>query len=175
MTPRTAHRIDPTAQIYPNAWIGPDVTIGAGCIIGPGAVIGFDGFGYDPPDHDGRRAWRDHPYGVIIEDDVHIGANTCIDRGRHRDTVIRQGARIDNLVHIAHNVHIGRNVVVIAHAMLAGTTDIGDDAYIAPGAQICDHVTIGERSMVGLGSVVLEDVPEGEVWAGTPARKLRDR
>lgn len=164
--------VDPEAVIFPGACIGPNVRIGPGCVIGPNACIGQPGFGYTRHE-DGRLAYRPHNAGVIIEPDVHIGACTTIDQGRHRPTIIRTGTRIDNHVHIAHNVIIGRHCAVIAHAMLAGTVELKDFAYIAPGAQIRDHVTIGQHAIAGLGAVVLHDVPDHETWAGNPARKLR--
>lgn len=164
--------VDPEAVIFPGACIGPNVRIGPGCVIGPNACIGQPGFGYTRTET-GRLAYRPHSAGVIIEPDVHIGACTTIDQGRHRPTIIRTGTRIDNHVHIAHNVIIGRHCAVIAHAMLAGTVELKDFAYVAPGAQIRDHVTIGQHAMAGLGAVVLHDVPDHETWAGNPARKLR--
>lgn len=154
--------VSPLATIFPGAYIGPNVRIGAGCVIGPNASIGQPGFGYTRTDT-GRLEYRPHTKGVVIEPDVHIGASTCVDQGRHRPTIIRTGTRIDNQVHIAHNVVIGRHCAVIAHAMLAGTVELKDFAYVAPGAQIRDHVTIGRRAMVGQGAVVLEDIPAGEV------------
>lgn len=164
--------ISSAAVVCPGAYIGPGVYIGPGCFIGPNTSIGQPGFGYTRQP-DGSLKYRAHDAGVAIEDGVHIGANTCIDQGRHRATRIKRGARIDNHVHIAHNVIVGHNCAVIAHAMLAGTVTVGDRAVINPGAQISDHVTIGEDAVVGIGSVVRHDVPAGETWAGNPARKLR--
>lgn len=164
--------VDPSAIIFPGAYIGPNVKIGEDCVVGPNTSIGQPGFGYDTDDT-GERNYRTHTKGVIINDDVHIGANTCIDQGRHRPTEIFSGTRIDNLVHIAHNVIIGHRCLVIAHVMIAGSCEIGDDVQISPGAQICDHVKVGDGAHIGLGAVVLKDVPAGEVWVGNPARKLR--
>lgn len=163
--------VDPEAIIFPGAYIGPNVTIGPDTIIGPNASIGQPGFGYTAHEN-GRQEYRSHTKGVVIEPDVHIGANTCIDQGRHRPTIIRTGSRIDNLVHIAHNVIIGRHCTVIAHAMLAGTSELKDHATAAPGAMVTDHATIGRQAFAGLGAVVLRDIPDGETWAGSPARKL---
>lgn len=164
--------VDPEAIIFPGAYIGPNVTIGPDTIIGPNASIGQPGFGYTAHEN-GRQEYRSHTKGVVIEPDVHIGAGTCIDQGRHRPTIIRTGTRIDNLVHIAHNVIIGRHCTVIAHAMLAGTAELKDLAYVAPGAQVTDHATIGHASMAGLGAVVLNDIPDGETWVGIPARPIK--
>ena len=143
--------IDPSAHIAADAYIGPaatvgaDVEVGAGTvihagvhvyrgarigrnvIIHSGSVIGADGFGYER-DGNGEFVKFPHVGGVVVEDDVEIGANTCIDRGTLGDTRVCQGAKIDNLVHVAHNVQIGRHAAVIAHAMVAGSTRIGDYA-----------------------------------------------
>lgn len=186
--------IDPSAVVFSGAWIGPNVTIGADCVIGPGASIGAPGFGYEKvkapcayPLDDGRRCleckwcqpleheyafqYRTHTAGVVIERDVHIGANACVDQGRHRPTVIREGARIDNLVHVGHNVEIGRNALVVALSMLGGTSEVGEGGYVAS-ATVRDHVTIGAGARAGLGCVVTKDVPAGETWAGVPAKRF---
>lgn len=161
-------------MIHSTAWIGPGVSIGKRCKIGPGVVIGSEGFGYEQDEHEHWRR-RPHPYGVVIGDDVEIGANTVIDRGRWRDTAIGHGTKIDALCFVAHNVHIGENCLVIANTMIAGSCEIGDNCWIGPSAQITDHVKVGDGARVGLGSVVLRDVPSGEIWVGNPARKLRKR
>lgn len=169
--PRT--KIVPLSTIvFPGAYFGPNVEIGEDCVIGPNACIGGPGFGYDYLE-EGRWEYRTHTEGVKISDDVHIGAGTCVDQGRHRQTSIGSGTRIDNLVHIAHNVLIGKNVIIVAQSMIAGSCEVGDNAYIAPGVQIKDHVKIGDGAFIGMGAIVLNDVPAGETWVGHPARKLR--
>ena len=160
--------------IYPGVYIGPNVTINEGCIIGPNTCIGQPGFGYNTLD-DGTREYRDHSQGVLLERDVHVGANTCIDQGRHRRTEIGAGTRIDNLVHIAHNVIIGKRCLIIAHTMLGGSVTIGDDAHIAPGSLIRDWRNVGADATSGLGAVVVKDIPAGETHAGNPANKLEVR
>ena len=97
---------------------------------------------------------------------------TCIDQGRHRRTEIGAGTRIDNLVHIAHNVIIGKRCLIIAHTMLGGSVTIGDDAHIAPGSLIRDWRNVGPNATSGLGAVVITDIPDGETHAGNPARNL---
>lgn len=165
--------VDPSTIIFHGAYIGPNVKIGADCVIGPNACIGQPGFGYEKNEDTGEWDYRTHTEGVIIHDDVHIGANTCIDQGRHRPTEIWSGSRIDNLVHIAHNVIVGHRVLIVANSMIGGSCEIGDDAYISA-ATLCDHVTVGQGAFIGLGAVVLKgEVPAGETWVGSPARKLR--
>lgn len=181
-------RVDPSSVIFPGAYIGPNVTIGRDCVIGPNATIGAPGFGYDhvvscgySPNCEGNgcsagceKVWRyrTHTAGVVIKDDVHIGAGANIAQGRWRPTTIYSGARIDAHCHIAHNVVVGRNVAIAASSMLAGSVTVGDGAYIAPGASVRDNRTIGEGATVGLGAAVVCDVPANETWAGVPARRM---
>lgn len=158
--------------VHAFAWIGPLVTIGRNCVIGPGCAIGQDGFGYTRQ-NDGAWVRKPQSHGVVIEDDVHIGANTCIDRGSWRDTHIGRGTRIDNLCHIAHNVTIGRDCMIVAQVMLAGSVRLGDGAYVAPCASVRQHITIGSRAFVGLGAVVVKDVAECECVMGVPAESFQ--
>ncbi len=153
--------------VLENAIIGERVTIKSGSIVG-GRGFGYvkGKCGYVPIIHTGR---------VLIGNDVEIGSNVCIDRGTMGDTIIEDGVKIDNLCHIAHNVHIKKNSMIIAQSMIGGSAEIGEDVYIAPGSLIKDHQYIGNNSVVGMGTVVLEDVSKNEVVIGVPAKKLRKR
>jgi UDP-3-O-[3-hydroxymyristoyl] glucosamine N-acyltransferase len=155
-----------------NAVVHRGVHIGERCGIQAGAVIGEAGFGYALNEESGRWECKEHLYGVAIGDDVAIGANTCIDRGSWRTTTIEDGARIDNLVHIAHNVLVRRNAIIVAQAEISGSVEIGEGAWIGPRACIMQRVKIGERALVGMGAVVLEDVPPNVTVAGCPARVI---
>jgi UDP-3-O-[3-hydroxymyristoyl] glucosamine N-acyltransferase len=174
--------------IGPTAVIGPDVRIGRGCVIGAGctivhalvgdrviihagARIGQDGFGYVP----GLTGHGKVPQvgRVIIMDGVEIGANTAIDRGAIRDTVIGEGTKIDNLVQIAHNVEIGRHCVLAAHTGISGSCTIGDYVMMGGRVGITDNVTIGAGAMIGASSGVMHDIPAGEKWIGSPAQPAR--
>lgn len=191
----TAH-LDPAAKVHEDSYIGPftyvgraeidrgavihghvhvydGVRIGRNVIVHAGTVIGADGFGYLRAD-DGSVTSFPHVGGVLIEDFVEIGANSCIDRGSLGDTIVRQGAKVDNLVHIAHNVVVGRDAFVIANAMIGGSTVIGDASWVSPSATLRDAITIGRGATIGLGAVVTKDVPDDAVWAGSPARPLAD-
>ena len=184
--------IDSEAIIHPDVYIGPFATLGR-CEIGQGTVIhahvhiysktrigrevvihagiviGADGFGYQRNEA-GEFEKFTHVGGVVIEDNVEIGANTCVDRGTLGDTIIRVGAKIDNLVHIAHNVVVGRHTAVIAHAMVGGSTRIGDHAWVAPSACLRDGISIGNSVTIGLAALVVSDVPDGAIVMGAPAR-----
>jgi UDP-3-O-[3-hydroxymyristoyl] glucosamine N-acyltransferase len=184
--------VDSSARIDPSASVGANCYVGAGCVIGArsvlfpnvtllddvrlgadvtiasGTVVGADGFGYER-NEDGELEKFPHIGGVIIEDNVEIGSNTSIDRGTLGDTIIRSGARIDNQCHISHNVVIGHHAAVIAQSMIGGSAVTGDYSWLAPAAIIMNQARIGERATVGLGAVVVKDVPAGLTVMGSPA------
>jgi len=170
--------------IGPGAVIGPDVRIGRECAIGahvsifhaligdrvivhPGVRIGQDGFGYLPSQHGHQKIPQTRR--VIVQDDVEIGANTTIDRGATRDTVIGEGTKIDNLVQIGHNVSIGRHCLIVSQVGISGSVAIGDYAILGGQVGIADHVSIGEGAMVGARAGVMSNIPPGGRWAGFPA------
>lgn len=157
--------------IYGHNYIYDNVKIGKNVIIHAGTVIGADGFGYEK-NTDGELEKFPHIGGVIIEDDVEIGSNTCIDRGTLGNTQIGYGAKIDNLVHIAHNVIIGKHTAVIANSMIGGSTKIGDYSWIAPSASLRDTIQIGNKVTVGVAAVVTKSIPDNETWTGNPAKPL---
>lgn len=161
-------RIGPNAVIHPNVVIYDRVTIGARVIVNAGTVIGADGFGYERNEV-GELEKFPHLGGVVIEDDVEIGSNTSIDRGTLGDTMIHQRARIDNQVHLAHNVVVGEDAAVIAQAMVGGSVVIGPRAWLAPAAVVMNKVAVGADATVGLGAVVVKAVQDGQTVMGSPA------
>ncbi len=193
--------IDPGAVVGPGAEIGRGSVIGAAavigagsrigrdCSIGPGASvlhallgnrvivhagarIGQDGFGFSFSD--GRHRKVPQVGRVIIQDDVEIGANTTVDRGATRDTIIGEGTKIDNLVQIAHNVVIGRHCIIVAQTGISGSARLDD--YVVLGGQVgvVGHVRIGEGTQIAASSNVIADVPAGVRWGGSPAKPVRD-
>jgi len=148
------------------------VELGENVGIGPNCSIGFEGFGFEP-DEDGTYHRFPHIGKVIIGDDVEIGANTCIDRGALGDTIIGAGTKIDNLVHVAHNVRIGKNCMIIALTCLGGGVIIEDGVYVGIGASVRNQITIGEKAFIGMGAVVVKDVDPGITVIGNPAKPRR--
>ena len=178
-------------KIHENVYIGDDVKIGSHCIIYPGvriypgmvignnviihsnAVIGSDGFGFAPLE-DGTWKKIEHTGNVIIEDDVEIGANVCVDKSQMGSTVIRRGVKIDNLCQIAHNVEIGCNTVMASQTGIAGSTKIGGHCIIAGQVGIAGHLNIADNTTIGAQSGILGSVKEsGQTLMGSPAFPLK--
>lgn len=185
------------SEIHPTAVIGKNVVIESGCVVGENTIIehnvvihsgtrigknsrirscssiGGDGFGFERLE-DGAPLRFPHLGGVQIGDNVEIGACTAVARGTLSDTIIHDHVKIDNLVHIAHNCEIKKGAFIIACAELSGGAIIGENAWVAPNSCTREKVNIGAGALVGLGSVVTKDVPDGCVFAGNPAKKIRD-
>jgi UDP-3-O-[3-hydroxymyristoyl] glucosamine N-acyltransferase len=163
-------RIDPRVVIYPGTQLGDDVVVQAG------AVLGSDGFGYVRDADTGEYLQFPQQGRLVIEDGVEIGANTTIDRGALEETRIERGVKIDNLVHLAHNVSVGRDVVIAAQTGVSGSSTIGAGAVVGGQVGIGDHATVGEQVILGSGSGVLTHKKvkgPGVVFWGRPARPLR--
>lgn len=150
--------------IYPNVTIREGVTLGDRVIIHAGAVIGSDGYGY--VFEKGEHYKIPQVGGVIIEDDVEIGSNVCIDRATLGDTIIRNGAKIDNLSQIAHNVIIGEKVLIISQVGIAGSTEIGDYAVIGGQVGIADHAVIDPGTVITSGSGVMSGHLKKGMYSG---------
>lgn len=158
--------------LYPNVSIREGVSLGCRVIVHSGTVIGSDGFGFVT--ENGQHHKIPQAGGVIIGDDVEIGANCAIDRATLGNTVIRKGTKLDNLVHVAHNVTIGEHCILTGQVGIAGSTSLGNYVVIGGQSAISDHLTIGDRVMIGGGSGVTRDLPSGQVVAGYPAIPIRD-
>lgn len=189
--------IDSEAQIGKNVTIGPycvigkavigdgcildsnvrvydDVQIGKCCVLKAGAVLGGAGFGYER-DAEGNMFRFPQIGQLIIGDYVEIGSNTCIDRGALAETVIGDYTKINNLCHIAHNNKIGKNVTITGCVNISGSNVIDDNVWIAPNSSIRGWVHIEEGATVGMGAVVVKNIPAHETWVGNPARKLEKK
>jgi UDP-3-O-[3-hydroxymyristoyl] glucosamine N-acyltransferase len=178
-------------KIYPQVYIGENVTIGdntliypgvkiyegsrigKNCVLHSGVIIGADGFGFAPQTDNNYRKIPQIGI-VILEDDVEIGANTCVDRATMGATIIRKGVKLDNLIQIAHNVEVGENTVMAAQAGIAGSTKIGKNCMFAAQAGIIGHLNIGNNVKIGGQSGIIKDVKDGEILQGSPAISYKD-
>jgi len=161
-------KVGPRTVIHPGARLHPRAEIGADCILHSGAVIGADGFGF-VPDETGRARKIPQIGTVIIADDVEVGANTTIDRATTGATVVGRGTKIDNLVHIAHNVQIGEGCLIVAQVGISGSVQVGDGVIFAGQVGVVDHVTIGTGARLLARAAIFGDVPAGATVSGTPA------
>ena len=179
-------RIGRGCQIYPQVYLGQGTTVGDGtilypgvkvyegctigsrCILHAGAVIGADGFGFMP---NAAGGFDKIPQlgNVVIEDDVEIGANTCIDRATMGSTVIRRGVKLDNLIQIGHNVTVGENTVAASQVGVAGSSKVGANCMFGGQVGIAGHLTVGDRVKIASKSGVSNSIPEGETYMGSPA------
>ncbi|MCL2669394.1 MAG: UDP-3-O-(3-hydroxymyristoyl)glucosamine N-acyltransferase [Syntrophaceae bacterium] len=177
-------RIDQGAMLYPGVFIGREAVVGADSVLYPrvtlyrrsivgkrvilhaGVVVGSDGFGFAQP---GLENVKIPQIGYVqIDDDVEVGANTTIDRGTLGRTWIQEGAKIDNLVQIAHNVVIGARSIVVSQVGISGSTQLGRGVIIGGQAGLVGHIKVGDRAMVAAGSGVHKDIPPGQIVAGAP-------
>jgi UDP-3-O-[3-hydroxymyristoyl] glucosamine N-acyltransferase len=167
-------RIGSDCDLRPNVVIEDRCVLGDRVVIHAGTVIGADGFGYRP-NPDGTGVIKiPHIGAVEIGDDVEIGANSCVDRGKFTNTRIGSGTKIDNLVQVGHNVIIGRSCVICGNTGIAGSARIGDGVTIGGDCDIHDNVTIGNGVTLAACSGVMSDVPPGVTWGGAPAGPVKD-
>ncbi len=179
-------KVGNNTKIYPNVFIGENVTVGDNCILHPGVkiyndcvignnvtihggtIIGSDGFGF-APQADGSFKKVPQIGNVIIEDDVEIGSNTTIDRATIGSTIIKKGAKLDNLIQVAHNVEIGQSTVIAAQTGISGSTKIGKGVMIGGQAGIVGHIHLGDGSKVNAQSGVSKSIEPGKAVTGSPA------
>ena len=184
-------KIGKNVKIYPNVVIGDNVEIGdntviyanvsiylhckvgADCIIHSGAVIGSDGFGF-APQPDGTYAKIPQTGNVIIEDNVEIGANTCLDRATMGSTIIRKGVKLDNLIQIAHNVEVGENTVIAGGTAIAGSTRLGKNIVVGGQVGIAGHINIADYTQIGAQSGIIGSIKEPKkAWMGSPVTEFK--
>lgn len=160
-------RLGDDVRLFPNVVLYAGTQVGSRVRIHSGTVIGADGFGY--VFHDGRHVKIPQVGNVVVQDDVEIGSNVCVDRAALGSTVIGRGTRIDNLVQVAHNVVIGEHCLILGEVGIAGSTRLGNYVTIASQAGIAGHLTIGDRAVVMAQAGVMTDIPPGERYIGAPA------
>lgn len=172
--------IEAGVEVGDHTTIGPNVVlhtgtrIGKRCAIAANSAIGTVGFGFER-DAAGK-AWRiPHVGGVMIEDDVEIGALCSIARGTFGQTTLGRGTQVDDHVFIAHNVKTGRDCLIIAGAEVSGSVTMGARVWIGPQASIRNKITIGDDALIGMGAVVVKDVAAGAIVAGNPAKEMKPR
>ncbi|NGX50456.1 MAG: UDP-3-O-acylglucosamine N-acyltransferase [Chlamydiae bacterium] len=184
--------IGDNTQISPSVTIGSGVTIGKECILHPGsivrercslgdrvilqpgAVIGSCGFGYTTDQKSGEHTKLDHFGSVILEDDVEIGANSTIDRARFKNTLIRRGTKIDNLVQIAHNVKLGENNIIVSQTGIAGSAILGNNVFLGGQAGVLGHLTVCDNVKVATRGGVTKSVKEPGIYGGNPLSPMAE-
>lgn len=165
-------KIGDYAVILHNTSILKDTIVGNNVTIGCNNTIGGIGFGYEKNEN-GDFELIPHIGNVIIKDNVDIGNNTCIDRAVLGSTILEDNVKVDNLVHIAHGVKVGRNSVIIANAMVAGSVNIGENSWVAPSSSILNKRDVGSNALVGMGAVVTKNVEDYAIVAGNPSKFIR--
>lgn len=166
-------QIGDDTRLYPNVVVRERCVVGARCVLQPGAVVGSDGFGFafDPEGNGDGPLHRKIPQvGIVrLEDDVELGANTCVDRATLGETVVGRGAKVDNLVQLAHNVRVGPLTVIAAQVGIAGSTVVGAGVQLGGQVGITGHIEIGDMARVGAQSGIIQSVPPGATMQGYPA------
>lgn len=163
--------IDEGTIIHGNCFVFDNVKIGKNVSINAGSIIGSEGFGYELNEYNEYEKFI-HIGGVEIHDNVDIGANTCVVRGALANTIIGEGTKIDNLVHIGHNAIIGKHCIITANNMVGGSVRIEDHSWLGPSSSTLNQLTLAKNSYAGLGSIITKNMPSGEVWVGNPARPI---
>ena len=158
--------------LYPNVTIREDCVLGNRVILQAGAVIGGDGFGYIT--QNGKHTKVLQTGNVVLEDDVEIGNNTCIDRATVDSTIVRKGTKIDNLVHLGHNDVIGENCLIVAHVGISGSVTVGNNVTFAGQVGTVGHISIGDNCLFGGRTGITNDVPSNSKMAGFPAMPFKD-
>ncbi len=175
--------IGPYCVIGKNVEIGDNVIIGSNtvieyakigknCKIGSNVTIGGEGFGFEEVDKTNETKTFPHIGVIEIGDNVRIGSSTCIDRASLGKTIISDNVKIDNLVHISHNVNIGKNTKIVAMTIIGGSSRIGENSWVAPGSSVRDWIEIGNNVLVGLGAVVTKNIEANLAVVGNPAKPI---
>lgn len=169
-------RIGSSSRLYPQVTVREDCVIGDRCILHAGVVVGADGYGFHTDRKTGRHRKIQQLGNVVVQDDVEIGANTTLDRGKlpSDSTTIGAGTKIDNLVQIGHNCRIGRGCLIVAQVGIAGSTTIGDFVVLGGQVGIAGHLRIGDGVQIGAQSGIMTDVAPGQILFGYPARPHRE-
>lgn len=178
--------------IYPHVYVGRNVKVGADCLFYPsstiregcvlgnkvvlqsGAVIGGDGFGYITDKKTGKHSFVLQAGNVVLEDEVEIGSNSCIDRATAGSTVVGAGTKIDNLVHLGHNDVLGKNCLVVAHVGISGSVTAGDNCVFAGQVGTVGHITIGNNCQFAGRTGITHNIPDNSVCAGFPAQPYKE-
>lgn len=178
--------------IYPHVYVGRNVKVGSNCLFYPsstiregcvlgnkvvlqsGAVIGGDGFGYITDKKTGKHSFVLQAGNVVLEDEVEIGSNTCIDRATAGSTVVGAGTKIDNLVHLGHNDVLGKNCLVVAHVGISGSVTAGDNCVFAGQVGTVGHITIGNNCQFAGRTGITHNIPDNSVCAGFPAQPYKE-
>lgn len=178
--------------IYPHVYVGRNVKVGSGCLFYPsstiregcvlgnkvvlqsGAVIGGDGFGYITDKKTGKHSFVLQAGNVVLEDEVEIGSNSCIDRATAGSTVVGAGTKIDNLVHLGHNDVLGKNCLVVAHVGISGSVTAGDNCVFAGQVGTVGHITIGNNCQFAGRTGITHNIPDNSVCAGFPAQPYKE-